>query len=426
MKTLVSKIWKFLQSRNLALVLLAVVLVAVTLAWALHSNWVLSSWSFLTAVALLLLNTLACSITRISNLLNKANREDERLDIAQVARLKNRAELQTQRPLTEVISAVTATLHRCGYRVATRSGVESHLFGEKGKLGEWGSIVFHLSFLVILLGILYSGVTRYVGSIVITEGQTVTEQHQEGFQIRLDKFQATYHEGRTGTDYVAHLTVLDEGYVVKKEQVRVNQPLTYQGTTFLLERYGFSPRFVLRDAAGEELFNSFVNLRMLPLDSEDSFTIPETEFVVWVKFYPDMIMDEGKMTTDSLLPNNPVMSLIVSSDEKTLFTGPLALDDSAKFENVSLSFVDLRYWTQYRVVKDAGQALIFSGFWLSVTGLVVRYFFTQKRLWATIESQDGTTQIVLGGSASQFNSLYGEEFAKIVERMKKEIQHGPE
>ncbi|MFC1943495.1 cytochrome c biogenesis protein ResB [Chloroflexota bacterium] len=442
MKALLSKVWKFLQSRNLALVLLAVVLIAVTLAWLLRLNQVLSSWSFLTAVVLLLLNTLACSITRISNLLNKANREDERLDIAQVAKLKNRIEFQTQQPLAEVTSTVRATLRRCGYRVVALSGDKSNLFAEKGRLGEWGSIVFHLSFLVLLLGVLYSGLTRYVGLMVITEGQTVTEQRQDcltvtrvpligerhqGFQVRLDKFQPTYYEGRTGTDYMAHLTVLEKGQEVEKKQLRVNQPLTYKGTTFLLEHYGFAPRFILRDAAGEELFNRFVNLRVLNESAEDSFTIPETGLAVRVSFYPDMIMVDGQMKTESLWPNNPVMYLMVSNGKKTLFEGAVPLEESAEFENASLSFTDLRYWTQYRVVKDAGgETIIFAGFWLGITGLVTRYLFTQKRLWVAIESNNGTTRIVLGGSAGQFDSLYGEEFARIVTRMEKEVQHGTE
>ncbi|MFC2011247.1 cytochrome c biogenesis protein ResB [Chloroflexota bacterium] len=440
MKVLPSKVWKFLQSRNLALVLLAVVLIAVTLAWLFRLHEILSSWSFLTVVALLLLNTMACSITRISNLLNKASRERESLDATHLARLKNRAELQTQKPLADVISTIKATLRRSGYRVVANPDNQASLFAEKGKLGEWGSIVFHLSFLLILLGVIYSGMTRYMGLMVLTEGQTFTEQSQDyliatrvpflgekhqGFQVRLDNFQPTYYKGKTGTDYVAYLVVLENGREVKEKQLRVNQPLTYKGTTFLLEHYGFAPRFILRDASGAELFNRFVNLRVLTEGAEDSFTIPEAGIEVKARFYPDMIMVDGQMRTDSLRPNNPLMSLVVSDGGKTLFEGAVPMEESIEFENTSLSFTELRYWTQYRVIKDAGgDTIIFAGFWLGVTGLVARYLFTQKRLWTVIESNNETIRIILGGSASQFDSLYGEEFAKIVSRMEKEVQYG--
>lgn len=435
------KAWKLLQSRNLALVLLIVITIAVLLAWLLRLDQVLSSWSFLTAIGLLLLNTLACSVTRISNLLNKSSRERGKLNATEVARLKNRAELESQRPRDEVIAVVKATLIRCGYRTVAHSGDRTSLFAERGRIGEWGSIVFHLSFLVLLLGILYSGMSRYVGLMVITEGQTVTEQRQDylttgkvpllgerhqGFQIRLDRFQPTYYEGKTGIDYVADLTVLERGQEVRKERVRVNQPLTYKGTTFLLERYGFAPRFILTDAEGEEVFNSFVNLRVLAEGSEDFFTIPQAGLVVRARFYPDMVVVDGQLITKSLLPHNPVMFLVISDGGGTLFEGTVSLGEAAELGNMALSFAGLRYWTQYRVVKDAAETIIFGGFWLGVTGLAVRYLFIHKQLWAAIESKEGTTRIVLGGRASQFDSLYSEEFAKIVMRLEKEIQRDPQ
>jgi cytochrome c biogenesis protein len=466
LRHIAARLWVLLQSRTLALILLSVVTGAVVLAsvipqraafapadyevwrgvhpllaWVSETlliNQVYSTWWFLVAVSLLLLNTLACSVSRIGQQLGRASRRWTPLDEGELTRFKNWAARHSPWGVQKVLPAAGETLRRRDFGVASHSaGYQANLFAEKGKISEWGSIVFHLSFLVILLGLIYSGVTRHVGLMIIAEGQTVTDQSQDylklgrrpllgaehgGFQVRLERFEPTYYQGRTGVDYAAELTVLEGGRPVKRQVVRVNEPLTYKGASFLLVRYGFAPRFVLTDAEGKEVFDGFVNLVVLTEGAEDFFDIPGTGLRVRVRLYPDMAVEEGQMRSRSLQPINPVAHLVVSDEARTLFEGAVPLGDAAHWGEVSLSFSELRYWSQYHVAKDPGKGIIYGGFWLGVAGIAARYLFVRKRLWASLEGGPEGTRLVLGGRAEQFDALFAEEFATLVSQIKEEIE----
>jgi cytochrome c biogenesis protein len=401
------------------------VLIATIVAVLFNLHWIYSSWSFLAAITLLLLNTLACTITRIQKLLNRASKEREGLSRRDFDELKNHAEIEVQKSAREVVASVKAAMDKRGYRAEPVGGDKSSLYGQKGKIGDWGSIVFHLSFLVIVIGAVYSVNTRHVEDMVITEGQIVTMASQKinGFQVKLNDFRPTYDENMVGIDYAADLVVFDDGQQVAQKTVRVNSPLAYKGANFLLTRYGFAPRFVLSDDEGE-IFNSFVNLMVLSTNDEDSFVIPGTELEVKVRFYPDVITVDDQLATESMLPDNPVVSLNISDGDNQVFNGAVAFEQSVDFGDQTLSFGGLRYWTQYQVTKDAGKEIIFGGFWLSVIGLILRYSFIKKQLWVKVEAGDGTTKIVIDGRANQFDALYEGEFSKIVNLIERENQYG--
>jgi cytochrome c biogenesis protein len=310
-----------------------------------------------------------------------------------------------------------------------------HLFARKGDLAQWGSVLFHFSFLVLLVGVVFVQLTRYVGTMVITEGQTVTERREDyvrtgsapllgaahlGFQVRLEGFSPTYHQGTIGTDYAADLAVLEGGREVKRQRVRVNQPLTYRGRRFLLEKYGFAPLLVLTGAEERQLFEGYVNLAVLTPGSEDFFAIPGTSIALWARFYPDMVMVAGHPSSRSLVPANPVLYLKVTEEGQEVFQGPLPLKGSVPLRDRTLTFADLRYWTQYQVVRDPGKEVIFGGFGLGLLGLALRYLVTPKHVWAVVRPTPRGARLTIGGSAPQLDSLYSEEFISLIQGLRKE------
>jgi cytochrome c biogenesis protein len=396
---------------------------------------VYASWWFYVAVSLLLVNTLACTISRIPPLLRQGSRWP-RLGEQQIKRLRNWTALETTSPAPEVTAIVGNHLLRRGYRFASETvGNRTFIFARKGDLARWGSILFHFSFLVLASGALFVQLSRYVGIMVITEGQTVTEQRQDylrtarfpllgvkhqGFQVRLERFEPTYYRGVVGTDYVAELVILEEGREVRRQKVRVNQPLNYRGLSFVLEKYGFSPLFVLEDATGRELFRGYVNLVLLPPGTKDFFNIPEAGLTVWARLYPDLVMEEGGPATRSLLPRNPVVYLEVKEGKKEVFRGLLPLNGSAVLGDRRLTFADLRYWTQYQVIRDPGKEVIFGGLWLGLIGLTLRYLITPKQIWGLVQEIPRGTRLIIGGTAPQLDSLFSEEFASLERDLRKE------
>ncbi len=93
------------------------------------------------------------------------------------------------------------------------------------------TVALHLSFVVILAGALLTHLTSRKGVVHLRQGQTVShyltedlQQHPLPFSIRLDRFEVHYHEGTDAhSDYVSHLTMDHQPYVVSMNQIASHQ-----------------------------------------------------------------------------------------------------------------------------------------------------------------------------------------------------------
>ena len=88
----------------------------------------------------------------------------------------------------------------------------------KCRVRRFGTVVLHLSFVVILLGALLTHISARRGIVHLREGATVSTYLAENgglqplpFAVRLDRFEITYHEGTSAAaDYTSHVTIIDE------------------------------------------------------------------------------------------------------------------------------------------------------------------------------------------------------------------------
>ncbi|HYA00269.1 MAG TPA: cytochrome c biogenesis protein ResB [Candidatus Binatia bacterium] len=136
--------------------------------------------------------------------------------------------------------------------------------------GEWFSWLFHSSFFLLLVAVVFGKATGFQGLMVIVEGQTVSEARsdyatlQEGllfngqhrdFQLRLDKFTVQYQPDGAASTYDSRVTVLDHGRSVLTKSIQVNDYLNYDGIHFYQEDYGWAPEVVITNPAGRVVFD---------------------------------------------------------------------------------------------------------------------------------------------------------------------------
>jgi cytochrome c biogenesis protein ResB len=137
--------------------------------------------------------------------------------------------------------------------------------------GEWFSWLFHSSFFLLLVAVLYGKATGFQGLLVIVEGQTITnapssyEQLQDGllfsgkysdFQLRLDKFDVSYQSDGQASTYDSKVTVIRHGRPMLTKNVEVNDYLNYAGIHFYQEDYGWAPMVEVRNPAGQVVFDA--------------------------------------------------------------------------------------------------------------------------------------------------------------------------
>lgn len=439
-KSFLNRIWEFVKSRRLSLYLLPIFVLALIVGALLPqgSTYVFSSWWFTALTFALFLNTLFCTFSRTRAAWKITFRPAPKVSPRFIQDLKNHDEITYEGSLGEAIQLINSVLSSRRYRRtqgSTQEGIS--VLAEKGRFGIWGSVIFHMSFTVILVGIIISATTNLRGSIGLIEGETFTEQHQnyrtikeaplfgqnhQGFQVRLDKIYLTLDKDGQPTDWSSDLVVLDGGEEVKRHHVVANSPLTYKGFVFYqTPRYSFSPLFILRDSDGNVLYNAYVSLSLVEKrrpEFKDSFSIPGTPLKVKVQFYPDAVLVGKQLETKSFIPKKPALDLEVKAGKERVFKGPVWLNQSAEFLGLRLTFTGFRYWADFLVVRDLGIPIVFAGFWVALFGIVWRFWFTNKNIWVLLTEDAGKIVLNIGGKAERHKVLFSREFTAIVEEIK--------
>ena len=141
--------------------------------------------------------------------------------------------------------------------------------------GEWGSWLFHTSFFLLVIAVVWGKATGFEGIATVTEGERVTEArtgfdtlregflfdgHHAGYQVQLNRFHAGYAANGAPTDFVSNVTVYDRGRAVETRDVRVNDFLGYRDVDFYQQDYGWAPRLVVTNPAGRTVYDGTVQL----------------------------------------------------------------------------------------------------------------------------------------------------------------------
>ena len=159
-----------------------------------------------------------------------------------------------------LLDRAEAELKRAHYRVVRH---EDSVSAERGYLREAGNLVFHLSLLVLLLGVAINGLCGFRGSSVVVVGQgfsnTLTqyddltagaafsEQSLQPFTVLVKNFEVKFETGPVQTGaarlFRADVEVTEgPGGTPQAETLEVNHPLNIDGTTVHLIAHGYAPR----------------------------------------------------------------------------------------------------------------------------------------------------------------------------------------
>jgi cytochrome c biogenesis protein ResB len=141
--------------------------------------------------------------------------------------------------------------------------------------GEWGSWLFHTSFFLLVVAVVWGKATGFDGIMTITEGQRLAETpasydtlqegmlfngRHSGYVVQLNKFSAPLQANGMPSDFVSNMTLFDSGRPVVTKDVRVNDFLGYKGIDFYQQDYGWAPHMVVRNPAGEVVSDTEIQM----------------------------------------------------------------------------------------------------------------------------------------------------------------------
>ena len=294
-------------------------------------------------------------------------------------------------------------------------------------IGEAGSLVFHLSFFVLLAGVLYNlagGFTAYVNviegdSVVdarssydqIEEGALFANQHR-GFEVKVDSFRATYFPDGRPSDFVTHARVIDGGQVKKEQDIRVNQYLAYGDTKFYQASYGWAPVVKVLNPDGATVFDAPVIFFGDPNFAHGVIKVPAAgapgqQLGARMFFAPDLRDAGNTARAGGASLNNPGLSFaffqgdlhanrvsnvydIDTSSMRQIWTGGLLEGQTAVLPGgYRVSFTRVMRYTTLQVTNAPGLPIIYGSFVLMLGGLLVRLYLRPALEWRQREAAAG-------------------------------------
>lgn len=241
-----------------------------------------SPW-FAAIYLLLLTSMVGCVLPRCWKLWQSARTEPPRAP-RHLTRLDHHREWETDATPAAVLHEAASYLKSRRFKVVADG---DQVRSERGFLREVGNLIFHLSLLVLLLGIAIGRLYGFEGRIAIAEGDSFTnidsaydEFHAraltgnlEPFSFKLDRFNVAYEtkppkvgEPREFRAELTYETAAEQG--PHHVEVSPNHPLDINGTKVFLTGNGYAPVVTVRDGRGRVVFSGPV--LFLPVDGNNT------------------------------------------------------------------------------------------------------------------------------------------------------------
>jgi len=383
-------------------------------------------------------------------------------------RYHNHASFQAAVSPEQAVQVTRRVLKRRRYRLAAHGRGE--LSAEKGYLREAGSLLFHLSFLVLLVGLAFGKGFGYRGQATVIEGETWADARINydafspgryfgvddlpPFSLRLDDFSNTFHDNLTPKEYASHLTALDmEGHRTQAQKVTVNRPMTVDGVRVFQSDYGYAPVVRIRAPSGELLQDgpvlssrdpgSEVSTGAIRLPSLKPQVGLQVTFFTGLRVVPDASGRQQILNDPRLV--NPVLVVVPftgdlnASRAHSVFTldysglGPpgrpliLPVGRSGKFAGgLQVDFRSVKQYTILTLARDPGVPIVGVAAGLILVGLLPSLYVTRRRVWLrATPAAEGGTRVQLAGLALQGKVAFVDEFRDLARDVELELLGSP-
>jgi len=386
---------------------------------------VFHAWWFVLLLSLVSLSIIAASVQRFPNAWRFFSRPYKSPDEAFRKALPNHKLIPIKNKDEEpAVSVAERVLHEAGFRPERIVRENSFaLFGERNRFSEMAVYIVHASLLLIFLGSNIDALLGWRGFVTLTRGQeSSVVKPQNGsprnlpFAVRCDGAgQENYADG-TPKRWWSDLSVLENGKVIRRKQIVVNDPLVYRGIRFYQASYGQTGKIdklvltaIPRDGQSPQDLTLGLE-ETVPLDADASVRLAE--------FIPDFVVSDGQVYARSTQLENPAAHLIVTSKNSgqsiNVWLPPIpGLEQNSSspyaFEGKD---VQMAYFTGLEVSHEPGQWAVWAGVVLMGIGLTVVFYFVHTRIWVIpVRDARGQLQLWIGGTANKNKEVSSSVFA---------------
>lgn len=453
--------WNLLKSKRLAVILIALLAIFSAIgmiipqndpnpgnyqAWAvkypqlaflielLGLNSIFRTWWFAVLGVIFFTNLTACTVQQLLQSVRIWRRRMQPIQSEPLAEFAAAGDYDIIRD--EAIRA----FDRAGYRIIKDTGHD--LLMEKHRWGIWGSVIFHIGLIVVVFGSLLSGAVKTTGYMMIAEGETRREAHDNydviyqgpffktddhyGFEITMKK-QHKYYDELGRLDYIkSDIVISENGLPVLEKTVSRGEPLLYKDIRFFEYDDGFAPLITLKKADGNVAWQTFLLLNTHRYTTRRTYyynnlQVPGTPYTLTMEFYPEMAMKGNTAYNKSSQLKNPGAKIVIREKGRVIAEKVIKKDEPLVFNGYRLSFGEIRSWTGLEVVRDPGAGILFGGFWFNLAGLMVLYFLRYQKVQINLTPDGGVTPVRVYYHTLRHRKFLSDDITPVTEELSRKF-----
>ncbi len=363
-----------------------------------------------------------------------------------------------------------------GWRVDTREAVDGAvtLSAERGFAKEVGNLTFHLSLLLLLIGVALGGLFGYKGNVLVKEGDAFSNTlayydtispgrlfsagRLAPFTVVLKDFRATYQPNGEPATFGAKVAYTPRpGAAQRPYDVRVNHPLDVGGAKLYLIGHGYALHFTVRGPDGAVAYDAVQPF--LPRDasfaSDGVVKVPDIapgrngqprQLGFSGFFTPTTILGPNGLESGYPAARNPAVTLLAWQGDLGLDNGRpqsvyglqtaglhRVLDAAGKPATKtlrpgetmtlpggagSITFAGFSEFATFQITSDPGRQLALVAAILLVGGLLLSMRVRRRRVWLRLLPDGGRTVVEAGGLARNDPEGFAEEFTRLCARLR--------
>lgn len=273
------------------------------------------------------------------------------------------------------------------------------VWGRRVTLISFGMILFHLSFVMMFLGIVYNSLFYFRGTIRLTEGETLPsgdlrsyDDSRMGLFFNISRIKGETTLIRLHTGYkadgkdkrAAYEIAVGDGPSRKEGIIYITKHLASKGFKYFPDKEGYSLLTILSDRQGKEIYGAYLPLQSLKQKDEgilyttgtrDGPTIirfpqePQKPLIgLNVSYKPD---PQSERSGEAFFQIYQRGEQNQKPDETPIASGKAPIKGMFDAGEYKLSVKEVRYWTAMAVRYEPGQPIVLTSLWVGLFGVTL-------------------------------------------------------
>ncbi|MBP1763973.1 MAG: ccsB [Firmicutes bacterium] len=287
------------------------------------------------------------------------------------------------------LATIRLSLEKAGFR--TQNSQSNRIYARKGQIAPWGTLLVHISVLLIASGAFYGSVNGFRYTIQLTPGETVVIGSSDypgagqSFSLALKNFATERYSNGQVSDWISSLEIIQDGKTTAAQDVKVNHPLSYQGISFYQSSYTNVYQARLRFSGLPDQTIQLQEKQPYILDDQQGIA------VMPVRYLPDFD-PQNPMVSRSPNPVNPHIIYLTYAGGRPLGMNAIPMEKTISLPGSPLEFIfhSVQEASGLEVKYDPGLPVVFSGFILMSLAFFASLYPQRRTVYVEIRPNGNT------------------------------------